>query len=62
MTKQTHGLPNTMLINRTFVVALLILMALLLAMGYVWIQTDQVIAPPGMRVMDGLWRLFFFWK
>ena len=59
MTSQTHDLPNTMLINRTFVLALVIVMALLLAVGYVWIQTAHVIAPPGMRLMDGLWRSFF---
>jgi hypothetical protein len=59
MTTQAHASPKTVTINRTLVVGLVVLLAVLLALGYVWIQTDQVIAPPGMRVMDGLWRLFF---
>jgi hypothetical protein len=59
MTTQTHALPNNLLINRTLVVGLVLLLAIVLAIGYVWMQTDPAIAPPGLRVMDGLWRLFF---
>ncbi len=29
-----------------------------LAVGIAWIQADPVIAPPGVRVLDWLWRVF----
>jgi hypothetical protein len=30
---------------------------LLISTGFVWVATDQVIAPPLVRTMDFLWRL-----
>jgi len=45
---------------RLFVIGLIVLCVLLVTSGFVWMQTDQTIAPPGLRVMDALWRMFFF--
>ena len=62
MTTMANSPLKSMILNRTFVVGLIVLLSILIAIGYVCLQTDQVIAPPGLRIMDGLWRLFFFWK
>ena len=44
--------------SRPLVIWLMILLGIAVTSGFVWMQTDQVIAPPGLRLMDGLWRLF----
>jgi hypothetical protein len=31
---------------------------LVISTGFIWMATDQVIAPPIVRTMDFLWRLF----
>jgi hypothetical protein len=33
-------------------------MVLVISTGFVWMATDQVIAPSIMRILDLLWRLF----
>jgi hypothetical protein len=45
--------------NRVFIVLALILSCAVTA-GFVWLQTDQVIAPPGLRLVDWIWRVFIF--
>lgn len=45
-------------IHRVLVAGLMILLVIAVTTGFVWIQTDHVIAPPGLRLLDGLWRLF----
>ena len=42
--------------SRVFGIALILILAI--AVTSVFIQTDQVIAPPGLRVLDWLWRVF----
>ena len=44
--------------GRTLVIWLMIILGIVVTSGFVWMQTDQVIAPPGLRLMDGLWRVF----
>jgi len=44
--------------NRLFVIGLFLLLIILITSGFVWMQTDHVIAPPGVRIMDGLWRVY----
>ncbi len=34
------------------------LMVLAISTGFVWMATNQVIAPPITRILDLLWRLF----
>lgn len=36
---------------------LMIILGIAVLAGVVGMQADQVIAPPGLRLMDGLWRL-----
>ena len=61
MAAQTQGSLKKMMIDRYIAIGLVILLVTALAIGYVSLQTDQAIAPPGLRVMDGLWRLLVFW-
>ena len=42
--------------SRVFGMALILILAIALTSAF--IQTDQVIAPPSLRVLDWLWRVF----
>jgi len=44
--------------RRVLITGLITLFAIAVITGFVWIQTDQVMAPPGLRIMDALWRFF----
>ena len=44
--------------SRTLIIGLFITLAIAVTTGFVWMQTDQVIAPPGLRALDWLWRIF----
>ena len=44
--------------RRTLLIRLIIILVIAVTTGFVWMQTDQVIAPPGLRVLDWLWRVF----
>ena len=50
----SKGIP----MRRLLLIGLVILLGIALMTGVVWIQTDQTIASPGLRLMDELWRLF----
>jgi hypothetical protein len=41
-----------------FLMALILMTAIAVTSGFVHIQMDQVIAPPGIRVLDWLWKVF----
>jgi hypothetical protein len=45
------GLPA----RRVFGTALILILAIAVTSGFIHIQTDQVIAPPALRVLDWLW-------
>ena len=42
----------------TLVTTLIVIVAIAVTTGFVWMQTDQVIAPPGLRVLDWFWKVF----
>ena len=56
-----------MLMNRLFLkglparwvfgMALILILAIAVTSGFIDIQTDQVIAPPALRVLDWLWSV-----
>ena len=48
------GMPAT----PALVMGLIVILAIAVTTGFVWIQMDQIIAPPGLRVLDWLWRVF----
>ncbi len=52
------NLPKVIPTRRTLVIGLLVILGIVLIAGFVWMQTDQVIAPPSLRVLDWLWRMF----
>jgi len=43
---------------RVLLAGLMIFLAVAMTIGFVWIRTDHVIAPPGLRLMNELWTLF----
>jgi len=45
-------------IRRMLLIGLIIILGIAVTTSFVWMQTDHVIAPPGLRLLDGLWRLF----
>jgi hypothetical protein len=48
------GLPA----RRVFGMALILILAIAVTLGFIHIQTDQVIAPPALRVLDWVWSVF----
>jgi hypothetical protein len=58
MSTNTSVSPKVFPIRRVLVTGLIIILGIAVTTGFVWIQTDHVIAPPGLRLMDGLWRFF----
>ena len=45
-------------IRRAIVIGLLIILGIAVATGFIRLQTDHVIAPPGLRLVDAFWRFF----
>ena len=43
---------------RMLFLGMIVALVVVMTTGFIWMQTDQVIAPPGLRIMDGLWRMF----
>ena len=58
MSTTTSVSPKVFPTRRVLVTGLLIILAVAVTTGFIWMQTDQVIAPPDLSLMDGLWRLF----
>ena len=48
------GLPARRLLG----MVLILILAIAVTSGFIHIRTDQVIAPPALRVLDWLWRAF----
>lgn len=44
--------------RRMLIIGLIVLLSIAVTTGFVWMQTDHVIAPPGLRLMDAYWRFF----
>ena len=58
MSTNTSASPKVIPIRRVLVIGLIILLGIIVTTGFIWMQTDPVIAPPGLRLMDQLWILF----
>jgi hypothetical protein len=58
MSINASAAPKGIPIRRLLLTGLMIILATAVTTGFVWIQTDHVIAPPGLRLIEGLWRLF----
>jgi len=44
--------------RHVLVIGLIIILGIAVTTGFVWMQTDHVIASPGLRLIDELWILF----
>jgi len=44
--------------RRVLLTGLIALLGIVVTAGFVWMRTDHVIAPPGLRLMDVYWRFF----
>lgn len=42
--------------GRALVIGLIVILAIAVITAFAWMQTDRVISPPGLRVMDWFWR------
>ena len=44
--------------GRVLVIRLIVILAITVPTSFFWMQMDHVIAPPGLMVLDWLWRIF----
>lgn len=58
MSAQIHFYLKVVPASRGLVIGLIVILAIAATTGFVWMQSDPVIAPPGLRVLDRLWRVF----
>ena len=58
MSVNTSASPKVITVRRMLLIGLIFILGIALTTGFVWIQTDHAIAPPGLRLLDGLWRFF----
>jgi len=58
MSTTIFNLPKVIPNYRALVIGLIVILGIAVTADFVWIQTDQVIAPPGFRLMGWLWRVF----
>lgn len=47
--------------HRKLMIGLLVILAMAVIAGFHWIDTEPVIAPPGLRVLSWLWKVFVCW-
>jgi hypothetical protein len=58
MSINTSASPKVFPIRRVLLTGLTIILAVAVTTGFVWTHTDPVIAPPGLRLIEGLWKFF----
>jgi len=44
--------------QRVLLTGLIIILGAAVTTGFIWMHIDHVIAPPGLRLMDALWKFF----
>ena len=50
--------PKGIPLRFVLVTGLMIILAIVVTTGFIWIYTDHVITPPGLSLIDELWTLF----
>jgi hypothetical protein len=58
MSTTINSYPKVIPSRRTLIIVVIAFVSIALAAGFIWIMTDQTIAPPGLRILDFLWRRF----
>ncbi len=49
MPVKTYAYLKVLHASRTLVIGLIVILSIAVTTGFIWIETDQVIAPPGVR-------------
>ncbi len=60
MFEMVHTYLKVRPVSRVLMIGLLLILAFAVTTGFVWVATDQVVAPPGLRILDWFWRAFQF--
>ena len=55
---EMQNLINSMPSGMGLKVKIMGILILVVSTGFVWMATDQTVAPPLVRTMDTLWRIF----
>lgn len=58
MSTTTSTYPKGILNGRLLVVGLIVILSVAVTTAFVWMDPEHVIAPPGIRIMDWVWRVF----
>ena len=58
MFTKIHSSLNIIPGNRALRIGLLVILVIAISTGFAWMQMDPVIAPPGVRALDWIWRVF----
>ena len=45
-------------VRRLLAIGPIAILVLVVTTGFIWMETDHVIAPPGLRMADWLWSVF----
>jgi len=61
MSTNTSAAQKVIPTRRMLLTGLIVILGIAVTAGFVWMQTDHVIAPPGLRLMNELWTLFICW-
>ncbi len=58
MSINTSASSKTIPAHRMLVIGLMIVLGIAVTTGFVWMQTNSVNTPPGLRLLDELWKVF----
>lgn len=57
MSTTTSTYPKVIFNRRTLVIGLIVILSVIVTTGFIWMQSDPVIAPPGLRILNWLWSV-----
>jgi hypothetical protein len=57
MSAKLNAYLKVMPAGRALVIMLIVILATAVIIAFAWMQTEQVISPPGLRMADWLWRV-----
>jgi hypothetical protein len=57
MSTTTSTYPKVILNRRVLVIGLIVILSVIVTTGFIWMQSDPVIAPPGLRILNWLWSV-----
>jgi len=57
MSTTTSTYRKVILNRRVLVIGLIVILSVIVTTGFIWMQSDPVIAPPGLRILNWLWSV-----